>query len=269
MKKFDVSNKSLADLISLKDRVAVVTGGARGIGFAIANRLAEAGAQVIIGDLNINEAIGAANRLNEKFEVQASARMLNVADELSIYAFIQDVLQQNQKIDIWVNNAGIYPFIGALDITDSAYDTLVNINQRGTFICTREAAKSMVERDINGIIVNVVSTAAIKTAGNSTHYVTSKHAVAGLTQGFARELGVKGVRVLAVAPTLVETPGVEILKKSNAELEKGLDGFAASLPLGRAALPDDVARVVLFCASDLAMFMTGSIVFVDGGEITF
>ncbi len=268
MYNYDVSSKTLQELISLNGRVAVVTGGARGIGFSIASRLAEAGATVVIGDVNEASATEAAESISRQFGHPAAAHALNIADATSIRHFMGQVVGEFGKVDIWVNNAGIYPFIGALDITDEDYDKLININQRGTFICTREAAQAMVSTG-GGVVINIVSTAAIKTAGNSTHYTASKHAVAGLTQGFARELGSKGVRVLAVAPTLVSTPGVKELKDSNADLAKGLDGFAASLPLGRAAVPDDIARVVVFCASDLAMFMTGSIVFVDGGETTF
>lgn len=266
---YDVSAKPLNELIGLQGRTAVVTGGARGIGLAIAKRLAEAGANIVIGDLNIDGVDNDLKEMEAKSGISAKAWKLNVTDPASILGFIDQVQVQFGRLDIWVNNAGIYPFIGALDIDNDAFDKLMNINVRGAFIATREAAKRMIENGQYGVIINMVSTASIKTAGNSTHYTASKHAVAGFTKGFARELGSKGVRVLAVAPTLVDTPGVNEIKQDNVDVKKGMEGFAQALPLGRIAYPDDVARVVLFAVSDLAMFMTGSTIFVDGGEITF
>lgn len=269
MNTYDVSSKSLNELISLKGRTAVVTGGARGIGLSIVKRLAEAGANIAIGDLNLDGFDETIKQLQNAYGVKVAAWPLNVANSGAISSFIKQVEDFFDSLNIWVNNAGIYPYVTALDIDDAAYDKLMDINLKGTFVATRDAARQMIAQKTGGIIINIVSTAAVKTAGNATHYAASKHAVAGLTKGFARELGPQGVRVLAIAPTLVDTPGVAAVKQGNEAVKKGLEEFAKGLPLERAAYPDDIARVVLFAASDLAMFMSGSILFVDGGELTF
>ena len=128
----------------------------------------------------------------------------------------------------------------------------------------------MIDAGRSGVIINLASTAAVKTGGgNAAHYVSSKHAVAGLTKSLAFEFGPHNIRVLAVAPTLCYTPGVAEKRTWLDSFGMGsvLDDYAAKLPLGRAAQPDDVARVALFCASDLAAYMTGSMLFADGGDM--
>jgi NAD(P)-dependent dehydrogenase (short-subunit alcohol dehydrogenase family) len=267
----DVSERSISDLLSLKDRVAVVTGGAAGIGYAICERLAEAGAHVLIGDMNVTAAHEAAHRLSTRRQAQVIAVELNVLESSSITALADRAVSRFGRLDIWVNNAGAYPSATVLDITDEGWDRLLNLNLRGTFIGAREAAKRMIAAGRGGAILNLASTAAFKSGGgNAAHYVTSKHGVVGLTKSLAVELGPHNIRVLALAPTLANTPGVDEKRQWLAErgLSTVLEEYAAKLPLGRAGVPDDMARVALFCVSDMAMFMTGSVVFVDGGDMT-
>jgi NAD(P)-dependent dehydrogenase (short-subunit alcohol dehydrogenase family) len=267
----DVSERSISGLFSLKGRVAIVTGGAAGIGYAISDRLAEAGAHVLIGDLNISAAQEAAHQIRTRHQAQVLAAALNVLESASIRAIADQAVHEFGRLDIWVNNAGAYPSAAVLDITDEDWDNLLNLNVRGTFIGAREAARRMIAAGRGGAILNLASTAAFKSGGgNAAHYVASKHAVAGLTKSLAVELGPQNIRVLALAPTLSNTPGVD--EKRQWLAERGLSGvleeYAAKLPLGRAGVPDDIARVALFCVSDMAMFMTGSVVFVDGGDMT-
>ncbi len=266
MYTYDVHEKVLSDLISLNDRVAIVTGGAQGIGYAIAERLAEAGAEVIIADLDANKAGQSAKNITQKYDRKAHGYQLDVSDANSIISLADYAKNTLGRIDIWVNNAGIYNFLGVLDIEDGDWDKLMNLNLRGSFMACREAAKRMIDTDQGGVIINILSTAALKTSGNAAHYVASKHGLAGLTKSLAVELGKQGVRALAVAPTLVDTPGVEKLKANDPNVKEQLDRFEQQLPLRRMAVPDDIARTVLFCASDLAMYLTGTVIAVDGGE---
>lgn len=264
----DVSNKSLQELISLKGRTAVVTGGASGIGFAISTRLAEAGATVIIGDLNEEAAKKAAAELS-RFGVEHKAAQLDVSKSESITALANFAVSSTGRLDIWVNNAGVYPSKPVLEITDEEWDFVHDLNLRGTFIGSREASKRMIDLNIEGVVVNIVSTAAFNASNgaNPGHYVSSKHGVAGLTKSLAVELGKYGIRAVAVAPTLTETPGVAAKRKEDAGMDEALAAYAKTIPAGRLGVPDDVARVVLFAASDLAKFVSGSTVLADGGDV--
>jgi len=271
----DLSTNSLAELLSLRGRKAVVTGGARGLGYAIARRLAEAGADILLGDRDERGATTAAETLAKEFSRRVFASPLDVGIAASVTALADQGLDLLGGIDIWVNNAGIYPAKPLLEMSDEQWDETDAINLRGTFLGCREAARRMIgdarERKSGGVIVNIASVAAFRGRAGLAHYSASKHGVIGLTKSAAVEFGRYGIRVLAVAPSLVETPGVEEMRAAaqvgvGGEMIKAMETrLTASFPLGRTGQPDDVARVVLFCASDLAAFMTGTTVFADGG----
>lgn len=266
----DVSSTTLAELISLQGRSAVVTGGAAGIGYAIADRLAEAGASVIIADLDAASASTAADALAAKH----GRKVLGLQADVTVPNDVRDVADRAvadfDRLDIWVNNAGIYPGTPLLDTTDEQWRKVQAVNVDGLFAGAREAARRMAEDGKGGVIINITSTAAFRSHGPGlAAYVASKHAVHGLTKSLAVELAPIGVRVLAVAPTAIDTPGVELSRESLKQAA-GVDMFDAlvhELPLGRVGVPDDVARVVLFAASDLAAFMTGSTLVVDAGDL--
>ncbi|HDZ2573148.1 TPA: SDR family oxidoreductase [Klebsiella pneumoniae] len=266
MKYIDVSKSSINELISLSGRTAVVTGGAIGIGRAIALRLAEAGANVVIGDLNAEQAQKTAEELTSLGGKHLGAS-LDVNDHASVTALAQKAVDETGRLDIWVNNAGIYPSRKVLEIGDEEWARVLDINVRGTFFGAREAALHMEPN--KGVIINIVSTAAFNSSNgaNPAHYVASKHAVAGLTKSLAVELGPKGIRTVGVAPTLTETPGVNSKRAEGDAVTEALVQYAQGLPLGRLGLPDDIARVVLFAASDLGAFVTGTIIPVDGGDL--
>ena len=256
----DVSEKSIAELLSLKGRNAVVTGGARGIGLAICERLAEAGANIVVGDVREDLGKEAAEHIAQQWGVKALFCVVDVSDGASIARLADTTVQELGGIDIWVNNAGIYPFSPLVEMPDELWDRVLDINLRGTFIGAREAAKRMIAAHKGGVIINLASTAGYQGGASIAHYVASKHGVRGLTKSLAIELGPQNIRVLALAPTLISTPGIS---------ESGLDtSMFASLPLGRVGVPDDVGRVALFCASDLSMLMTGSTIPVDAGALT-
>jgi len=256
----DVSEKSIAELISLKGRNAVVTGGARGIGLAICQRLAEAGANIVVGDVREDIGKEAAEHIAQQWGVKALFCVADVSDGASIAQLADKTVQELGGINIWVNNAGIYPFSPVVEMSDEQWDRVLNINLRGTFIGAREAAKRMIVAQKGGVIINLASTAGYQGGASIAHYVASKHGVRGLTKSLAIELGPHNIRVLALAPTLISTPGIS---------ESGLVSSAfESQPLGRVGVPDDVGRVALFCASDLSMLMTGSTIAVDAGALT-
>ncbi len=270
MQASDVSSRSIAELVSLEGRAAVVTGGARGIGLAIARRLAEAGADVLIGDVDKSGAEEAAETIAREFGHRAIGVELDVTSSASIAAAADRAVAELGGLDIWVNNAGIYPSTPCLEMTDQNWDKVLDVNLRGTFIGAREAGRRMAGAGHGGVIINLASTAGYRAAGPGVaHYVSSKHAVRGLTKSLAVELGPYGIRVLALAPTIIDTPGMEEGRAAfqAAGLGDVLEQMAQREPLGRVGVPDDVARVALFCASDLAMLMTGSTLLVDAGEV--
>lgn len=265
----DISDRPLADLVSLRGRGAVVTGGARGIGRAISRRLAEAGAAVMIGDVDEVAAKSTADELAGELGSVVGGVGLDVTDSASISAVADVAVAELGRIDIWINNAGGYPMTPSLAMTDGQWDALLDLNLRGTFIGCREAARRMVADGKGGVIINMASVAGFNGgAPGGAHYVASKHGVRGITRALALEFADQGVRVLAVAPTGIVTPGMEeLLAPAVAGTGATVDQLLAT-PLGRPGVPDDVARVVLFCATDLALFMTGSTVVVDAGALT-
>jgi NAD(P)-dependent dehydrogenase (short-subunit alcohol dehydrogenase family) len=249
------------ELCSLAGRGAVVTGGARGIGAATVRRLAEAGATVIAADLDK----ASAEELAAATPGTVVAASVDVTDSASLDAVAERCVDEAGHLDIWVNNAGIYPTTGpAIEATDDFVDRMLAVNVRGTFAGARAAARRM---DRGGVIVNVASTAGFRAAPGISAYVTSKHAVVGLTKNLAIELGPLGIRVVGVAPGVIDTPGVQ---EQLAPLrDAGLDVGARmnrSL-LGRGGQPDDVARVITMLASDLAAWVTGSVIPVEAGAL--
>jgi len=264
----DVSARSIAELVSLAGRRAVVTGGARGIGRAIAARFAEAGADVVLVDVRMEEAEAAAKALAERFGRRMVAIEADVTDAGALASLIDLAESRLGPIDLWVNNAGIYPSRPLLEIPADEWDRVMDLNVRAVFLATQAIGRRWVAAGRAGVIVNIASTGAFKTGPGVAHYITSKHAVVGITKTSAVELGPHGIRVLGVAPSMTHTEGRRDFLATVAT--PGMDAFVAEMerrtPLGRIGVADDVARVVLFCASDLSVLMTGSTLMVDAGE---
>lgn len=261
----DHSHASLADLLSLVGRTAVVTGGGGGIGAATVARLAEAGANVVIADLDLAAATATAMVVAQATGSEVIATIADVSDTASLSAVADLAVESFGSLDIWVNNAGVYPVTGpAIDADDALIDRLLTINVRGTFAGAREAAKRMTA---GGVIVNLASTAGFRPAVGISAYVASKHAVVGLTKNLALEFAPLDIRVVGVAPGVIDTPGVQAqlapLKAA------GLDvGARMNKTLfGRAGQPDDVARVITVLVSDLSAWVTGVVVPVDAGSL--
>jgi len=265
----DVSDQPLDRLMRLDGRTAVVTGGARNIGLAIASRLAEAGARVVIADADGPEAELGAEYVRSRGGI-ATSIAVDVRDSDAVRTLADAVVEQFGGVDIWVNNAGMFPTRGFLEMSDADWDATVELNLRGTFLGCREAARRMVAAERGGVIVNIASAAAFRSSGiELSHYVASKFGVRGLTQALAVELGRHGIRVIGVAPTYIERRERDVLHIASptAGRERRPPHLLFHLPLGREGVPDDVARVVLFCASDLALLLTGSPILVDAGQL--
>ncbi|MBT2486549.1 SDR family oxidoreductase [Microbacterium sp. ISL-108] len=267
----DVSSDPLSSLMDLSGRTALVTGGAQGLGRAIADRLAEAGAGIVIADLDEQRSRDAAASIAERFGARAVGVRMDVTDSASVTAAVDSAAGEVGEPSIWVNNAGIFPSESLFEMSDETWEQVFAVNTRGVRNGAREAARRMSD---GGVIVNIVSTAGFRgTAPGLSAYVSSKHAVRGLTTQLALELAPQGIRVLGVAPSYVPTEGNMAMAAAAMEqmAAAGLDpstmpaAMSQSL-IGRQGTPDDIARVVLFCASDLSMVMTGSTLLADAGE---
>ena len=271
MRPEELASRSVADLISLRGKAAVITGGGRGIGEAIARRLAEAGAHLAIVDLNQKSATETAETMRRRFQVETVAAHLDVGDSKSVASLAALAERSFGRIDIWVNNAGVFPPGVLIETTDEQWDQVHDVNLRGTFFGCREAGKRMAQAG-SGVIVNITSVSGYRGRASVGHYAAAKHGVVGLTKSLAVELGPKGVRVVAVSPCMTETPGLDEQRQVSQQGDAKGDSFQemqarvrGSIPLNRFGHPDDIARAVLFCASDLAAFVTASTVFADGG----
>ena len=261
----DHSARPLADLIRLDGRVAVVTGAARGLGAQIVHRLAEAGADVLAGDIDVSGAEGIAGEASSRWGRRVLGRHLDVADPESIAAAADEAVAVLGRLDVWVNNAGISSATGpAVDVEPEFIDRMFAVNARGTYLGAREAAKRMPD---GGVVINILSTTGFRASAGISAYVASKHAAVGITKALGLELAPMGVRVLGIAPTVIDTPGVRA--EMAPLLEAGVDVAkrAAANPLGRIGVPDDIARVVVFAASDMAAYMTASTIAVDAGRL--
>jgi NAD(P)-dependent dehydrogenase (short-subunit alcohol dehydrogenase family) len=219
---------------------------------------------VVLADLDG----AAADRTAAELGPMVRATRVDVREAEAVRGLAAQALAEHGRVDVWVNAAGVYPTAPLLELSDDDWALVLDTNLRGTFVGAREAARAMVEGGEGGVIVNVSSTAAFRAvAPGASHYVASKFGVRGLTKALAIELGPRGIRVLEVAPTVTLTPGLEEQREALRSSGFALDELGPALPLGRVAVPDDVARVVLFCASDLSALMTGSTLLVDAGEL--
>jgi NAD(P)-dependent dehydrogenase (short-subunit alcohol dehydrogenase family) len=268
---------TLAQLISLKGRRAVVTGAARGIGYCTARRFAEAGAAVLIGDRNAEGAAQAAAALAREFMADVRAAALDVRSARSVAEFADVAVRELGGIDIWINNAGVFRGQALVETTDEDWAAMYEVNLQGAFHGCREAAKRMLKGPPRPgrVIINIASVAGVRGRVSLGAYGAAKAGVIGLTRSAAMELAAHQIRVLSVTPAMAETPGVQEMRDAARRKDPTGNTVAAmeqtirsSFPMGRAAEADEVARVVFFCASDLAAFMTGSNVLVDGGLST-
>jgi 2-dehydro-3-deoxy-D-gluconate 5-dehydrogenase len=254
------------ELISLNGKKALVTGAAMGIGFAIANRLAEAGAEVAMVDLNAEKGQPAAQSLVES-GYKAFFLPCDVGREEEVKKTVDEAISRMGGIQVLVNNAGIFPFTPLSRITSSDIDRVLAVNVKSILYFTREASRWMIEQKKNGSIINIASIDSVHPSHKGLSiYDASKGAVLTATKSLAKELGPEGIRVNALAPGGILTEGSMSQKGPNAG-RSTLKEFLPRITLGHMGSADEVARVALFLASDLSAYMTGSLVMVDGGYL--
>lgn len=245
----------------LEQKTAIITGASRGIGFSIAEAFVREGAKIALCGSRQESAEKAAAKLRALYpNAEILPLGVDVTDSAAISAMVAKVVEQWGYIDILVNNAGVTSANQLFEMTDEDFDSVIRINLSGPFKCTREVAKIMKER--GGSIINTSSMVGTYGGRMQTAYSSSKFGVNGLTKSCAKELGVYGIRVNAVAPGVVST---DMMK--NSVNEQMLEGLKRVTPLGRAAEPNELAGAYVYLASDEASFTTGTLIHVDGGIV--
>jgi len=262
-----MEQKPISELTNLSGKSAIVTGGAMGIGYAIAARLAEAGANVLIANLDEQKSAAAAAELSKNGGKVLSIAA-DVSDEEQVKAMVGKAVSDFGGVDILVNNAGIYPEKPVLESGREDFEKTIHVNLMGSFFCAREAAKQMIAQGKGGKIINITSIDALHPSSvGLAFYDASKHGLWGFTKNLALELAPHNITVNAIAPGAVATPGTNYFKAASPEEEKWFESFMAHTPMARAADADEIGKVALFLASDMASYMTGSQVVVDGGTL--
>ncbi|HEX3924751.1 MAG TPA: SDR family oxidoreductase [Streptosporangiaceae bacterium] len=267
----DFSGTPLARLWSLEGRVAVVTGGGSGMGQATALRLAEAGAATVVADIDAGRARQTVDLISEHTPGAVAVPLaVDVADPASVHALGDAVTERLGHVDIWVNTAWLSSSGAIADYPDEMWRQGLAVNLDGSFYIAREAARRMLQAGRRGVIILVTSGSAHHGRARRYQYVAAKHGTLGLVKSLALELGPAGIRVVAIAPAATDTPGFRVAptRFDGADAEQAkrlLDDTVAKMALGRLGQADDIARAAVFAASDMAGFVTGSTIHVDGG----
>lgn len=243
--------------MNLRGRVAIVTGSTKGIGKAIASELARKGANLVINSRTQGEIEQVAREISEKMKIETLGLRADVSAIQEVKALIEKTVGYFGTVDILVNNAGVFEVCPFLEISEQTWDRIININLKGTFLCSKLTLPFMIKQK-RGVIINLSSMAA-KTGGMLpvAHYAASKAGIIALTKALAREFARYGVRINAVAPGVISTK----MAQSQAEEKRKI------IPLGDLGSPEDVARAVSFLVSDDASYITGEIMDVNGGLV--
>lgn len=242
----------------LENKVAIITGGTRGIGYETVRKFLQNKAKVVLfgsRQESVDKAVNSLKEENPNFEVFGLFPNLNKEEEIK--AAFEKVKESYGKIDILINNAGVSSSTPLLNYTEEEYDKIVNLNLKSVFLCSKVVVPYMEEQH-SGVILNTSSMVSIYGQPSGCLYPTTKFAVNGLTKSLARELAPKNIRVNAVAPGITETDMVAALPKEM------IEPLIKTIPLGRIGKPIDIANAFLFLASDMADYITGEILQVDG-----
>ncbi len=250
--------------MKLKDKVAIITGAAKGIGKAIAIEFVKEGAKVVVADIDFEGAQKTVEEL-KKMGGEAIAVKVNVADPDDVRSMVEKAVEKFGKVDILINNAGIAIQKPALDMTLEEWRRIIDVNLTGVFLCSQAAARVMVKHG-GGVIINMASMLGFIAIPKRSAYCASKAGVIGLTKELAVEWAKYGIRVVGVAPGWVATRRVIELTKKGIVNEEAVKMMT---PMGRMAKPEEVAKLMVFLASDDASFITGDTILIDGGYVAY
>jgi NAD(P)-dependent dehydrogenase (short-subunit alcohol dehydrogenase family) len=245
----------------LKDKVAIVTGGGRGIGRAIAHRLAEAGAKIVVADIDLSVASKTAQGVSER-RSKALACAVDVTDESSVGSLVGVTLKNFGRVDILVNNAGIMFRTRFAGISKAEWDQTLRVNLTGPFLCIK-AVLPLLKKQKYGRIVNISSSAGrnVSTLGGA-HYTATKAGLLGLTRAAAKEVAPFGITVNAICPGLIDT---KMARDTTSRAE--LSAFVNSFPIKRLGRPEEIGDLVVFLCSDGAAYITGASIDINGGDL--
>ncbi|MBI3494839.1 SDR family oxidoreductase [Candidatus Saccharibacteria bacterium] len=263
----------LNNLLDLQNKVAIVTGGAVGIGAGIAERLHQAGANVVIADVSEQNASNEAEKLNQIRPDSALAVTTDVSKKDSVDTLVSSAIQKFGHIDILVNNAGIFPSTPLAQMEEADFMKVIDVNLRGVFLTTKAVSTQMISQGNGGKIINITSIDALHPSMvGLAHYDASKHGLWGFTKNVAIELAEHKIWVNSIAPGGISTPGAAAMQDPS-KMPAGVDmqaltnAFLARIPMHRMGEPDEIGKVALFLASDMSSYMTGSQIVVDGGAL--
>lgn len=239
-----------------KKKTVVITGAGKGIGKGIAIALAKEGYNIVVSDITMEDCEKVAGQIKEA-ETQALAVKCDVSNKKEVEELFSKVSEEFGKVDVLVNNAGIYPFTAFGDMTEADWDKIMGVNMKGVFFCTKEALKNMPE---GGRIINISSIAATVGFTGLVHYCASKGGVNAFTRALSLELAPRKITVNAVAPGAIDTPGAQSTEEVK---QQTID----EIPLKRMGKSEDIANAVAFLASEKSSYITGQAIIVDGGWI--
>lgn len=243
----------------LESKVAIITGGARGIGYATVEKFVKEGAKVAIADISKAEATKAADDLKAK-GYEAIGIGVDVTKEDQVKQMVEDTLKEWGQVDILVNNAGIIMDAQLYKMTTEQFDRVIDINLKGTYLCARAVIDQMIVQG-NGVILNASSIVGLYGNFGQTNYAATKWGVIGMVKTWAKELGPKGIRSNAVCPGFIDTPILTPMP------EKVIEGMKAKVPLRRLGKPEEIANAYAFLASDEASYINGVVLEVGGGVV--
>lgn len=262
-------------LLDLTGKIAIVTGGAMGIGREIVERLASAGAKVVIADFDLESANKTVEELRTK-NYELYAVKTDVSSEEDVQSMVKSAVEKFGGVDILVNNAGIYPSVPLSQMTKEQFQKVIDVNLNGVMYCVKYVSEQMKTQGRGGKIINITSIDALHPSMvGLAHYDASKHGVWGFTKNVALELAEHKIWVNAIAPGGIATPGVAKMNQPKTgeapapavNQEEVIKAFMQKIPMHRFGNPDEIGKVALFLASDMSSYMTGEQIVVDGGVL--